>query len=169
MKSPYVIFDRDGTLIEHVHHLVDPDLVAFKSDLITALTSLAKANFKFGIVTNQSVIGRRLATLERVEEINSKITAYLNTFGLRMEFIAICPHLPDDGCRCRKPELMLGLEAAKKYQIDLAKSYIVGDQEGDFIFGRNLGCKVIQIRSDSPSAPFRTAFQILFPLQLNGY
>ena len=61
MKTPFVIFDRDGTLIEHIHYLVDPNLVKFKKDIVPSLISLKNTGFKFGIITNQSVIGRGLA------------------------------------------------------------------------------------------------------------
>ena len=56
MKQAFVIFDRDGTLIEHVPHLVDPELVQIKEDLGKALLLLQSYDFKFGIISNQSVI-----------------------------------------------------------------------------------------------------------------
>ena len=58
MKQAFVIFDRDGTLINHVHHLVNPELVQPTSDLGQALQLLQNNDFKFGIISNQSVIGR---------------------------------------------------------------------------------------------------------------
>ena len=82
MKTPFVIFDRDGTLIEHVHYLVDPNLVKFKEDIIPSLTSLQKNGFKFGIITNQSVIGRGLANHQTVNKINNKITIFIDSWGI---------------------------------------------------------------------------------------
>ena len=58
MKQAFVIFDRDGTLINLVHHLVHPELVQPKNDLGPALQLLQNYDFKFGIISNQSVIGR---------------------------------------------------------------------------------------------------------------
>ena len=73
MKKAFVIFDRDGTLIEHVHHLTDPDLVQFKPDLQTSLQMLEKAGYRFGIITNQSVVGRGLATISDIQKVNKRI------------------------------------------------------------------------------------------------
>ena len=73
MKQAFVIFDRDGTLINHVHHLVDPELVQPKNDLSQALQLLQSYDFKLGIISNQSVIGRGLATNLDVDSVNSKI------------------------------------------------------------------------------------------------
>ena len=89
MKDPYVIFDRDGTLIEHIHHLVDPNLVAFKNGMVEALTKLKEHGFKFGIISNQSVIGRGLASLETVNEINKKITDNLSLHNIEMQFVLL--------------------------------------------------------------------------------
>ena len=72
MKA-YVIFDRDGTIIDHVHHLKDPELVRIKLDLVESLSKLRKAGFGFGMVTNQSIIGRGIATHQEVNAINEKV------------------------------------------------------------------------------------------------
>jgi D-glycero-D-manno-heptose 1,7-bisphosphate phosphatase len=74
MKTPFVIFDRDGTFIEHVHYLAYPNLVKFKEGIIPSLISLQNNGFKFGIITNQSIIGRGLADYQTVNKINNKIT-----------------------------------------------------------------------------------------------
>ena len=147
MLHPYVIFDRDGTLIEHVHHLIDPNLVIFKGGIIEALTKLQDHGFKFGIISNQSVVGRGLASMDTVNLVNQKIIDYLNSNDIKMQFVLICPHLPQDGCKCRKPNPGLGLTAEQKYGVKLNKSYVVGDQESDLQFGVNLNCKVIQVHN----------------------
>lgn len=149
MKDPFVIFDRDGTLIEHIHHLVNPDLVVFKDGMVEALADLQDHGFKFGIISNQSVIGRRLASKDTVNQINNKIVTYLNLHGIEMQFVLFCPHLPEEGCECRKPNPGLGHIAEKNFGVPLTKSYMVGDQESDLQFGVNLNCKVIQVHNDS--------------------
>jgi D-glycero-D-manno-heptose 1,7-bisphosphate phosphatase len=147
--TPFVIFDRDGTLIEHVPHLADPREVRFKPDLISGLTELRNAGFVFGIVTNQSVVARGLATLEQVEEINSIILNHTAKYGLKFEFVHLCPHSPNDGCGCRKPNIDLGLRAIKDFNLSPKISYVVGDQESDMVFGRNLGCRVVQVKGNA--------------------
>lgn len=149
MGTPFVIFDRDGTLIEHVPHLVEPGKVQFKPDLIAGITKLRDSGFHFGMVTNQSVIGRGLATFEGVAEINSLILDYLAINGIHFDFVLVCPHRPNEGCNCRKPNIGLGLEAIQNFDLLPSASYIVGDQETDLIFGINLGCRVVQVKGNA--------------------
>ncbi len=80
MSEAFVLFDRDGTLIEHVHHLIDPELVKLKSDLQSSLQILEKAGYRFGIITNQSVIGRGLASISEIQEVNKRIIDFLRPF-----------------------------------------------------------------------------------------
>ena len=145
MSNPFVIFDRDGTLIRHVHHLSNPNGVELTSNLVPGLLLLKNNGFKFGIVTNQSVINRGLATIQEVESVNSKVVNLLRVSGLRFEFVLYCPHLPEELCSCRKPQPDLGLAAIQKHKIDKNKSFMVGDQLSDVIFGHALGLKSIQV------------------------
>ena len=145
MAEKFVIFDRDGTLIDHVHHLVDLSQVKIKSDAIPALKLLRDFGFKFGLITNQSVVGRGLASLTQVEEINSYITEYFMNDDLNFEFFWMCPHIPEDNCSCRKPNIDLGKKAINQYDILLESSYFIGDQETDMQFGDNLGLIPVQI------------------------
>jgi histidinol-phosphate phosphatase family protein len=145
LKFPYVIFDRDGTLIEHVHHLRDSQFAKLKPDIGNSLLRLSKNGFRLGIITNQSVIGRQLASLSQVEEINRVISEHLEMFGIELQFILICPHHPEDHCECRKPKTALGIKASIEFGVDLEKSYYIGDQPTDVEFARNLGCKSVLI------------------------
>jgi histidinol-phosphate phosphatase family protein len=155
---PFVLFDRDGTLIEHVHHLINSAQVLLKPDIVEALSILQNEGFKFGIISNQSVIGRGLISRRGVKEINNIIVKNLSRAGITLTFIKICPHLPDDLCLCRKPETLLGLQAAAEFNIELRNSYFVGDQESDLLFGKALGCKVIQILGNAPRSHFADHF-----------
>jgi D-glycero-D-manno-heptose 1,7-bisphosphate phosphatase len=158
MKDRYVIFDRDGTLINHVEYLVNPKLVTYKYDLIEALTKLQEHGFKLGIITNQSAIGRGLASLKTVNEINRQIVDHLKLNKIETQFVLLCPHLPEAGCTCRKPNPGLGHLAEKNFGVLLDKSYVVGDQESDLRFGRNLNCKVVQVHADSSISPLADFF-----------
>jgi len=160
MKRAFVIFDRDGTLIDHVHHLVNPGLVQTKSDLGQALRLLQNYDFKFGIISNQSVIGRGLATNLDVESVNSKIIEFLKPLGIVIDFVYFCPHLPDGGCNCRKPEIGLGQRAIDEHHLDPSASFMVGDQESDMIFGRNLGCKTIQLQGGADKSVFADYYSV---------
>lgn len=153
MSRPFVVFDRDGTLINHVHHLIDPTLVTFKPDIIDSLEKLMKAGFSFGIVSNQSVIGRGLATEEQVNLVNDKVRDYLRMHDLALDFILVCPHTPNDFCECRKPNIELGTLAIKEFGLDPSSSYVVGDQESDIVFGKRLGIKTVQVKGNAIPSP----------------
>jgi histidinol-phosphate phosphatase family protein len=146
LSQKFVVLDRDGTLIEHVHYLSDPKLVRFKPDLVSALTALGKEGFAFGIVTNQSIIGRALASQEEVDEVNQLIVDFLGQNGINVSFLYMCPHVPEDYCKCRKPEIGLGLRAISDFNLSPSLSYVMGDQESDILFGKNLGCTPIQVQ-----------------------
>jgi D-glycero-D-manno-heptose 1,7-bisphosphate phosphatase len=154
MGQAFVIFDRDGTLIDHVHHLVNPELVKIKKDLADALQLLKNHDLKFGVISNQSAVGRGLANHLDVESVNSKIIEFLRPIGIAIDFIYFCPHLPDAGCSCRKPETGLGERAIKEHRLDPSVSFMVGDQESDMIFGRNLGCRTVQLKGDADKSAF---------------
>jgi histidinol-phosphate phosphatase family protein len=145
MAEKFVIFDRDGTLIDHVHHLVDLSQVKIKNDAIAALILLRDFGFRFGVITNQSVIGRGLASLRQVHEINSYIVNCFGDSNLTFEFFWMCPHTPEDNCICRKPNITLGKKAIKQYDLSLQDSYFVGDQETDMQFSNRLGLIPVQI------------------------
>jgi len=143
--SPYIIFDRDGTLIEHVHHLIDPNLVRLKPRLVIGLQLLKEHGFNFGIISNQSVINRGYATKEVVNQVNEKMQELLRSEGIEFKFIKYCPHRPEELCGCRKPAMGLGLQAIGEFKIDLNRSFMIGDMDSDVIFGHAIGLRSIQL------------------------
>jgi histidinol-phosphate phosphatase family protein len=145
LSKAFVIFDRDGTVIDHVHHLRDPNSVKVKGDLVESLERLQAVGFRFGLITNQSIIGRGIATHEQVTRVNNVIFQQLSKEGIYFEFVYVCPHMPEDGCECRKPRIGLGLQAIIEHQMAPALSYVIGDQESDLIFAKTLGCTAIQV------------------------
>lgn len=145
MPKAFVIFDRDGTIIDHIHHLRDPGSVRIKSDLVQSLVRLQAVGLSFGLITNQSIIARGLATHEEVANINNIILKQLSDRGIYFEFVYVCPHMPADGCECRKPRIELGLRAMNEHEMDPTLSYVIGDQESDLIFAKTLGCTAIQV------------------------
>ncbi len=145
MANKFIILDRDGTLIKHIHHLVDFNLVETVTNLAESLQIFKTLGFEFGVISNQSVVGRGLATFEEVNKINNLIVSELDTYGIKLSFFLICPHLPENNCDCRKPATGLGVLAIEKYNIDCATSFMLGDKETDTQFGKALGLKTIQI------------------------
>jgi histidinol-phosphate phosphatase family protein len=141
----YVFFDRDGTLIEHVHHLTDVSRVKLASGAIETLSQLVSMGFRLGIVTNQSVVGLGLATREQVDEINELICSIFRNHNIAFDLVKVCYHSPLDNCLCRKPKVGLLKDEILHGGIDIYNSFMIGDQETDIIFGMNLGLQTIKI------------------------
>lgn len=145
MLSPYIFLDRDGTLIEHVHHLIDPELVKLKPRLVTGLQLLKEHGFSFGIISNQSVINRGYSSKEIVDQVNERMQELLRNEGIEFNFIKYCPHRPEELCSCRKPATGLGLQAIGEFKIDVSRSFMIGDMDSDVIFGHAIGLRSIQL------------------------
>lgn len=154
MSKAFVIFDRDGTLIDHIHYLRDPKSVKVKRDLLQSLARLKATGFSFGLITNQSIIARGIATYEEVAAVNNVILNLLSEVGIDFEFVYVCPHIPEDGCQCRKPRIGLGRQAITEHQMVPALSYVIGDQESDLMFAKALGCTAIQVLGNAEKSEF---------------
>lgn len=152
--SKFVIFDRDGTLIEHVRYLNKIEQVTFAEGIFHSLKKLTLNNFRLGIITNQSLINRRIGTYEQVDLVNSFIKEQLRLNSIEIEFILVCPHTPDENCHCRKPKQKFMNYAINKYRLDTSTSFMVGDSEGDMEFGKKSGCRTIQIAGSQASSVY---------------
>jgi len=149
VSSSYILLDRDGTIIKHVPYLVDPDFVELLPNAIEGLQNLANLGYSFGIITNQSAIGRNIASKVAVESVNNKVLALLAQQGVIISFVLMCPHTPEDHCECRKPLPQLGLKAIDQYGIDSSSSYMIGDMDLDIEFGKAIGFRTIKIKSET--------------------
>ena len=166
--NKYVIFDRDGTLINHIHYLKDPNLVKLKPGAAAGLQLLLINKYRFGIITNQSIINRKIATEQEVINTNNKVRDICSDFKVNFDFINYCPHTPDENCKCRKPEIELGKVAISEFNIDVERSFYIGDQETDMEFAQRLGLKPILINQDNSSeiAEKNLAFSDIFEAAL---
>ena len=160
MSVPYVLFDRDGTLIKHIHYLVDPNQVELMPEIVPALTLLKQEGFSFGIISNQSAIGRGIGTQNQVESVNARLLELLAVHGFNFSFAMFCPHTPKDQCECRKPGIALGITAIEQHDLEPRISFMIGDKISDVIFGHALGCQSIQVGDEiefSSEADFATS------------
>ncbi len=137
---PALFLDRDGVVIKnHADYVRSWEDVVFLPQVMNDLVMAASSPYKIVIVTNQSVVGRGLISLQTAEEINSKFVRCIREAGGRIDAIYLCPHAPDDNCDCRKPKPGLLLQAAEDLSIDLAKSIIIGDAFSDLQAGKAAG------------------------------
>ncbi len=140
-----VFLDRDGTLIYEKPgvYLCDPKQVRLYKSTKPALALLCKDGFKLFMVSNQSGIGRGYFTEKEVNAVHAYLQKLLKP--ARLEEIVFCPHAPNEHCACRKPQPKMGLDLIKKYHIDTANSYMIGDKKADVEFGKAIGCKTILV------------------------
>jgi len=136
--TPAIFLDRDGTLIEEVNFLSRVEDLRIFPFTRTALQQLSEAGFLLFVVTNQSGIGRGLFTAGDMQNIHEALRA---EFGSLIRGFYYCPHLPDDGCECRKPKTLLVERAAAEHGIDLSRSWFVGDKDIDVQTGSNAGMR----------------------------
>lgn len=143
-KQKAVFLDRDGTLVEEVNFLSRvEDLRIFPFSKI-ALTRLKEAGFSLIVVTNQSGIGRGIYTEEAMHEIHRVMQADLSSIIDEFHF---CPHLPDEGCFCRKPSTGMIESALAGRAIDLENSWMIGDKRLDVETGKNAGLKTALVKT----------------------
>lgn len=142
-----VFLDRDGTLNPDPGYIPSLDQFQFFPDTVSALKSLNDREYAFVIVTNQSGVARGKIKPTDLDDIHRFIEDQFKTEGIPLLGVYVCPHHPDDGCRCRKPEISLFEQAVKDHSINLDRSYIIGDSEADIKAGKALSMKTILVRT----------------------
>jgi histidinol-phosphate phosphatase family protein len=145
IKKPAVFLDRDGTVILDKNYLSSPERVKLYSYSAQSINKLRKAGFKIIIVTNQSGIARGMFGVKELKKVNKKFIDLLREQGAKIDGLYYCPHIDEDDCSCRKPKTAMVLKAAKEHNIDLKKSYTVGDSVRDYLLGYNCGAKGILV------------------------
>ena len=139
-----VFLDRDGTLIEEVDFLSRVEelrLFPFTRDAV----GLLKADgFQLIVITNQSGIGRGLFDTEAMHAIHRQIQLELEG---AIDAFYYCPHLPEGGCYCRKPNLGMIEAAGRDLSIDMASSWFVGDKDLDVEIGLNAGLRTVLVET----------------------
>ena len=139
-----VFLDRDGTLIEEVNFLHRVEDLRFFDYSDRAVSLLKNAGLLVVIVTNQSGIGRGIYTAGDMHSIHEKIQSDLSD---KLDAFYFCPHLPDEGCVCRKPRLGMIEQAMTDFDIDLERSWMVGDKLLDIQLGFNAGIRTAMVRT----------------------
>ena len=147
MARPAVFFDRDGTLIEEVHYLNRTDQVRLVDGVAVMLNELKDAGYCRIIVTNQAAIGKGLLTVDGLYEIQARLDELLKLQDATIDGWYFCPEVrQSDGEETidhpdRKPAPGMLLKAAQDFDIDLSKSWMVGDRLSDALAGKNAGCR----------------------------
>ncbi len=147
MSTPGVFLDRDGTIIDDPGYLSDPSQVRLIAGAAAALVRLEAAGFVRIVVTNQSGIARGMYDRSAFDAVQREVERQLAEHGASVDATYHCPHLPGAGCPCRKPGTALHREAAARFDLDLERSWCVGDRPGDYLAAGELGARGILVRT----------------------
>lgn len=137
-----VLLDKDGTLIEDKNYLNSFDDLVILRGTKRALKTLKEAGFMLIGITNQSGVARGIVDEKFVRESNEYLR---NELGI--DDFYYCPHHPDEGCSCRKPQPQMALKARLRHRINLRKSYVIGDKESDVLVAGKTGAVGILLSS----------------------
>jgi len=152
MKRSAVFVDRDNTLIEDPGYINDPEQVRLFDDAAPAVARLREAGYLVVVVSNQSGLARGLITEEQLGKVHQRLEELLERRGAGLDGIYFCPFLDGPAATVeayrrasplRKPAPGMLLQAAKDLEIDLARSWLIGDAARDVEAGRRAGCRTI--------------------------
>jgi D-glycero-D-manno-heptose 1,7-bisphosphate phosphatase len=140
--APGLFLDRDGVIIvNRSSYVCSWGDVVFYPGALTALRRIRSSPYKVILVTNQSAVGRGIISISQAEEINARVVEAIQQAGGCVEGVYMCPHTPEDGCACRKPQPGLILQAARELFLDVDQSILIGDALSDILAGQAAGIR----------------------------
>ncbi len=145
MSHAAVFLDRDGTINEEMGYINHLSRFRLLPQTIPAIRRLNEAGFKVVIVTNQSGAARGYFPAALVGEVHAHLKTLLASGGAHVDGIYICLHAPEANCACRKPQPTLIQQAARDLDLDLTRSYAVGDRYRDVETAANAGVQGILV------------------------
>ncbi|GHV34849.1 hypothetical protein FACS18949_11640 [Clostridia bacterium] len=157
-KQICVFLDRDGTINKYKGLIYKPEDIELEDVAAEAIKALNQSKFLTAIVTNQPSIARGLCNIEDIVECNKKLVTTLGEKGAYVDDFEFCPHHPDSGypeenpifkvkCSCRKPNIGMIHKIAERHNVDLSKSWIIGDTTRDIQTGINAGMSTILVKT----------------------
>ena len=148
LKNGAVFLDRDGTINEEMGYINHPDRFIVFPFVAESIKIFNQLKLKVIVVTNQSGVARGYFKESLVNELHETLIEKMNDQNAKIEAVYYCPHHPKEGqgkyrqdCDCRKPKTGMVLKAVREYDIDLQKSYMIGDRYKDIVFAKNLDLK----------------------------
>ena len=157
-KQKAIFLDRDGTINKLVGYLTNKDDFELIDGVIDAIRKINRSEYLCIVITNQPIIARGDSTVDNLEEIHKRMETIVGREGVFIHELYYCPHHPDKGfpgevpelkidCECRKPKIGMLTEASKDFNIDLSKSFVIGDSTSDIMMAKNAGCKSILLNT----------------------
>lgn len=160
MKQRAVLLDRDGTLVHPRHYPSRPEDLCIYDGITPHLRKLQSAGFRLVVITNQAGIARGYLTEADLQHMHAYLKSELFKEGVLLDAIYYCPHHIDGvirelarSCACRKPQPGMLLQAAADLNLDLQRSWFVGDILDDVEAGNRAGCQTILVDLGTESLP----------------
>ena len=151
-KNVAVFLDRDGTIVEEKGHITSEDDIALLPGATDALKRIKLLGYKLIVITNQSSVARGINTEEKLKQINQRMIDQLAKEGPLLDAVYYCPHLKDGvvkqysiSCECRKPGNGMIIKASSDQNLDLTKSFFIGDSVRDMKAAKKSGVTSIFI------------------------
>jgi D,D-heptose 1,7-bisphosphate phosphatase len=162
MSDKAIFLDRDDTLIHDPGYINDPEQVKLMEGVPECLIGLRKLGYKLVVITNQSAVARGIVTEKVLAQIHERLEELLMAQGVQLDRIYYCPFHPDGVIEKyrqqsdqRKPNPGMLLTAAQDLDIDLTRSWCIGNSPSDVEAGAKAGCKTILVNQMSPVDGFR--------------
>lgn len=155
-KQKCIFIDRDGTINVLKGFISKPEEIELEKGVAEAIHLINESGYLAIVITNQPVVARGMCQVEDVEKIHWRLENLLGKYGAYIDDIAFCPHHPDGGypeenpsykidCSCRKPKTGMIDDMIRKYNIDISKSFMIGDTTTDIQTGVNAGLKTVLV------------------------
>lgn len=164
-----VFLDKDGTLIDDVPYNVDPCLIRLAPGARAGLARLREAGYEFVVITNQAGVALGRFPEDALQSVELRLRKLLEDGGISLAGFYYCPHHPQGSvssysipCSCRKPQPGLLQDAARALEIDLERSWMMGDILHDVEAGNRAGCRTLLLDVGNETewipGPFRTPY-----------
>jgi len=140
-----IFLDRDGTIIEEVGYLQEPQNLHIIKGAAQAIRLLNEENLLVVMITNQSGIERGYYSENMLKEIHLELFDQLAIREAHIDAIYYCPHHPDINCNCRKPKVGMIDQAVERFGIDLQSSWVIGDKSSDIAAGKYVGSNTVLV------------------------
>ena len=148
MSIKTIFLDRDGVINKEINYLYKIKDFEFISGIFDTCIHFRKLGYKIIIITNQSGISRELYTESDYQNLTQWMLKKFNKNNVEILDVFHCPHGPESNCYCRKPMPGMLLKAKDKYNIDMMKSWMIGDKDADIVSANKSGISnTILVRS----------------------
>jgi len=141
-----IFLDRDGVICENrSNHVKSWQEFRFLPGVKNSLLALSQLGLPLIVVTNQAIVSRGVVPASVIDDIHQRMMAEVTTCGGRIDRVIYCPHRPEDNCSCRKPKPGMLLQVAQEMNLDLPRSYFIGDAATDLMAARQVGCRAFLV------------------------